>query len=104
MYRLPLAATLVLLGSIFGYKLWPKIKALTPKNLELLCVGTLFLATVAVYYQLILGGIPLSWDHNVHLIKIIEFKQILQRGSIFGWTDMEFAGYPHNLQYPFLGY
>jgi len=80
---------------------WEKLSG---RRRDAILVAALAAATCAVYFPLVQGVPPLSTDHNYHLLKVVETERLLRSGRLFGWTDMEFAGYPHNVLYPFAGY
>ena len=60
-------------------------------------------AIVWTYPELAIGTPPTGVDNGYHLLKAIETEQLLHSHRLFGWSDMEFAGFPHNVHYPLAG-
>lgn len=66
-------------------------------------VPPLFLAfvTSAIAWPLLLGDMPRSQDHTVHLARAWIFTQeLLGQGRLTGWSSYWFAGYPAGQLYP----
>ena len=94
--------------AILGFgTLWAALRS----GLERLPVGclevtpVLFLVAVAswVYLPLVLGVPPTTGDNGFHLLKMMETSDFLQGHRLLGWSDMEGAGFPHNVNYPAAG-
>jgi phosphomannomutase len=95
---------LVLLGPTF-VRIARRLGArLSPRALDWLGGAVLLGLTAYVYWDLAQGHAPLIQDHNAHLIKVVETEQLLHRGRLWGWSELEGAGYPANVFYPWLGY
>ena len=61
----------------------------------------LSLLAVALHWPLLLGQMPRSQDHMVHLARAWIFThELLGRGRISGWSSYWFAGYPAGQLYP----
>ncbi len=95
---------LALVGPTMCRRLRLRLPRLGERAKDLAVAVALLVATAVVYRELLAGVPPLSVDHNVHLLKVVETEQLLGRGRLVGWSDMEFAGYPHDALYPFAGY
>lgn len=67
--------------------------------LDLLAVLTLLVAAACLYAPLLKGHPPLTWDHNVHLYRAFEARQLLDQGRMLGWSDAEYAGSAPLLSY-----
>lgn len=58
----------------------------------------------ALLWPCVLGRMPLSADHPVHLTRAWHFvTRMLARGRLSGWSDLWFAGWPAGEDYPPLG-
>lgn len=74
-----------------------------PRVRDVLVVVALVAMTMAVYDRMVRGVPPTTADHNFHLLKAVETENLLRRGHLTGWSDLELAGLPHNVLYPFAG-
>ncbi len=62
---------------------------------------TLFLVSAGLLWPCILGEMPKSQDHTVHLTRAWHFvTQMLKHGHLSGWSDLWFAGWPAGEDYP----
>ncbi|MBK8480164.1 MAG: hypothetical protein IPL40_03145 [Proteobacteria bacterium] len=58
----------------------------------------------ALLWPCLIGRMPLSADHPVHLTRAWHFvTRMLARGRLSGWSDLWFAGWPAGEDYPPLG-
>ncbi len=63
--------------------------------------AVVILTAIAVLAPLILGQMPLSHDHPVHLYKAWHFwDEMVLRGRLRGWSSYWFFGYPAEELYP----
>jgi hypothetical protein len=101
----PSLTNLLIAGCLVGWALagrwlrWPR-----GRTGDALCVLLLLAVTAWAYWPWLCGKPPMSWDHNEHLLKVVETEDLLARGRLFGWTNRELAGFPHNVQYPAVAY
>ena len=71
---------------------WPRLAGLVPMA-----------ALLFTLYPVLLGPMPVSHDHPVHLFKGWQFyEHILSQGHLFGWSNLWFFGYPPGAVYPLL--
>ena len=72
--------------------------------LELLCFLAIAGLTLGMLQWTVLGHRPINYDHSVHYVKAWNLThQFLSNGSLWGWSDAWFAGYPAQYLYPFGG-
>lgn len=61
----------------------------------------LAIATIALLWPLLLGRMPYTHDHPVHLTRAYVFvEHMLAEGRLSGWCDVWFAGWPSGDDYP----
>lgn len=72
-----------------------------PRALDAVSIGALVALTVSAYRAMALGIPPSTQDHNFHMLKAIQTENLLRHGHLTGWSDLELAGHPHNVLYPF---
>ena len=66
-------------------------------------LGLIFV-TCGLFFPLLGGNMPQSADHPVHLTRAWHFwTQNLMEGSLSGWSDFWFGGWPSGEDYPPLG-
>jgi hypothetical protein len=74
-----------------------------PRVRDVLVVAALVAITMSVYDRMVMGVPPTTADHNFHMLKAVQTENLLRRGHLTGWSDLELAGHPHNVLYPFGG-
>ncbi|MFH1131477.1 MAG: hypothetical protein V1754_09085 [Pseudomonadota bacterium] len=61
----------------------------------------LFIVAAGILSPLLIGLMPQSQDHPVHLTRAWHFvTEILAKGQLSGWSDFWFAGWPAGEDYP----
>jgi hypothetical protein len=67
-------------------------------------VAVVVASTCGVYWYLLLGEMPWSHDHPVHLFKAWQLgERLIPTGRLMGWSHLLWTGYPAETLYPMLG-
>lgn len=67
-----------------------------------ICIIVIIIAAMLLFPDFLVSARQTSGDHPFHLARINDLRtQLLSHGTLYGWSDRLFAGYPVNYVYPF---